>query len=40
MSQPALSGILHRPGMKAATIQEMEEAIAQGARSVNAEVSD
>jgi AbrB family looped-hinge helix DNA binding protein len=33
----ALSGILHRPGMKAATIQEMEEAIAQGARFANAE---
>lgn len=28
----ALSGILHRPGMKAATIEEMEEAIAQQAR--------
>lgn len=28
----ALSGMLHRPGMKAATIEEMEEAIAQQAR--------
>ncbi len=27
----ALSGILYRPGMRAATIQEMEEAIAEGA---------
>ena len=27
----ALSGILHRPGMKAATIEEMESAIAEGA---------
>ena len=27
----ALSGILHRPGMKAATIQEMEAAITEGA---------
>lgn len=28
----ALSGVLHRPGMKAATIEEMEAAIAEGAR--------
>jgi AbrB family looped-hinge helix DNA binding protein len=27
----ALSGILHRPGMRAATIEEMEQAIAEGA---------
>ncbi|MBD2308698.1 type II toxin-antitoxin system PrlF family antitoxin [Chroococcidiopsis sp. FACHB-1243] len=27
----ALSGILHREGMKAATIEEMERAIAEGA---------
>lgn len=27
----ALSGILNRPGIRAATIQEMEEAIAEGA---------
>lgn len=27
-----LSGILHRPGMKAASIEEMEAAIAAGAR--------
>ena len=26
-----LSGILHRPGMKAASIAEMEQAIAEGA---------
>jgi AbrB family looped-hinge helix DNA binding protein len=28
----ALSGVLHRPGMKTATIEEMEIAIAEGAR--------
>jgi AbrB family looped-hinge helix DNA binding protein len=28
----ALSGVLHRPGMKTATIEEMEAAIAEGAR--------
>lgn len=28
----ALSGVLHRPGMKAATIEEMEIAITEGAR--------
>lgn len=28
----ALSGILHRPGMKAATLEDMEQAIAEGAR--------
>lgn len=28
----ALSGMLHRPGMKAVTIEEMEEAIAMQAR--------
>ena len=28
----ALSGDLHRPGMKTATIEEMEIAIAEGAR--------
>lgn len=28
----ALSGVLHRPGMKSATIEEMESAIAEGAR--------
>lgn len=28
----ALSGILHRPGMKAATLENMEQAIAEGAR--------
>ena len=28
----ALSGILHRPGMKAATTEDMEQAIAEGAR--------
>lgn len=27
----ALSGVLHRPGMKAATIEEMDSAIAEGA---------
>jgi AbrB family looped-hinge helix DNA binding protein len=27
-----LSGVLHRPGMKTATIEEMEAAIAEGAR--------
>lgn len=27
----ALSGILHRPGMRAATIEEMKQAIAEGA---------
>jgi AbrB family looped-hinge helix DNA binding protein len=27
----ALSGILHRPGMKAATLEEMEVAIGEGA---------
>ncbi|MES1022227.1 type II toxin-antitoxin system PrlF family antitoxin [Gloeocapsa sp. BRSZ] len=27
----ALSGVLHRPGMKAATFEEMEQAIAEGA---------
>ncbi|MCU0536096.1 MAG: AbrB/MazE/SpoVT family DNA-binding domain-containing protein [Hydrococcus sp. Prado102] len=26
-----LSGILHRPGMQAATIEEMEQAISEGA---------
>jgi AbrB family looped-hinge helix DNA binding protein len=28
----ALSGVLHRPGMKTATLEEMEAAIAEGAR--------
>ncbi len=28
----AFSGVLHRPGMKTATIEEMEAAIAEGAR--------
>jgi AbrB family looped-hinge helix DNA binding protein len=28
----ALSGVLHRPGMKSATIEEMEIAITEGAR--------
>ena len=28
----ALSGILHRPGMKAATIEDMEQAISEGVR--------
>ena len=28
----ALSGVLHRPGMKAATLEEMEIAITEGAR--------
>ncbi|KAF3887014.1 MULTISPECIES: AbrB/MazE/SpoVT family DNA-binding domain-containing protein [Nostocales] len=28
----ALSGFLHRPGMTAATIEDMEAAIAEGAR--------
>jgi AbrB family looped-hinge helix DNA binding protein len=28
----ALSGVLHRPGMKTATVEEMEAAIAEGAR--------
>jgi looped-hinge helix DNA binding domain, AbrB family len=28
----ALSGVLHRPGMKTATIEEMEAALAEGAR--------
>lgn len=28
----ALSGVLHRPGMNTATIEEMEAAIAEGAR--------
>jgi antitoxin PrlF len=28
----ALSGVLHRPGMKNATVEEMEAAIAEGAR--------
>jgi hypothetical protein len=28
----ALSGVLHRPGMKTATIEEMEATIAEGAR--------
>jgi hypothetical protein len=28
----ALSGVLHRPGMKSATVEEMEAAIAEGAR--------
>ena len=28
----ALSGVLHRPGMKAATTEEMEIAITEGAR--------
>lgn len=28
----ALSGMLHRPGIKAATIEEMEEEIAKGVR--------
>ena len=28
----ALSGVLHRPGMKAATLEEMEIAIIEGAR--------
>lgn len=28
----ALSGVLHRPGMKTATIEEMESAITEGAR--------
>ncbi len=28
----ALSGVLHRPGMKTATIEEMEIAITEGAR--------
>lgn len=27
----ALSGILHHPGIKAATVEEMEQAIAEGA---------
>ena len=28
----ALSGVLHRPGMKTATVEEKESAIAEGAR--------
>ena len=28
----ALSGVLHRPGMKTATLEEMEIAITEGAR--------
>ncbi|MBW4544719.1 MAG: AbrB/MazE/SpoVT family DNA-binding domain-containing protein [Symplocastrum torsivum CPER-KK1] len=28
----ALSGVLHRPGMKTATLEEMDTAIAEGAR--------
>jgi AbrB family looped-hinge helix DNA binding protein len=28
----ALSGVLHRPGMKSATVEAMEAAIAEGAR--------
>ncbi|MDP8965498.1 MAG: AbrB/MazE/SpoVT family DNA-binding domain-containing protein [Cyanobacteriota bacterium] len=28
----ALSGVLHRPGMKTATLEEMDAAIAEGAR--------
>jgi AbrB family looped-hinge helix DNA binding protein len=28
----SLSGVLHRPGMKSATVEEMEIAITQGAR--------
>lgn len=28
----ALSGILHRPGMEAATIEDMEQAILEGVR--------
>lgn len=28
----ALSGVLHRPGMKSATLEEMEIAITEGAR--------
>jgi AbrB family looped-hinge helix DNA binding protein len=28
----ALSGVLHRPGMKTTTIEEMEAAMAEGAR--------
>ncbi len=28
----ALSGVLHRPGMKSATLEEMEAAIAEGTR--------
>ncbi len=31
----ALAGVLHRPGMRAATIQEMEEAIVEGASDWN-----
>ncbi len=31
VSIEALSGVLHRPGMKSATVEEMEAAIAEGA---------
>ena len=31
VSAQALAGILHRPGMRTATIQEMEKAIVEGA---------
>jgi AbrB family looped-hinge helix DNA binding protein len=31
----SLSGVLHRPGMKSATVEEMEAAIAEGARDWN-----
>lgn len=32
VSVTALSGILHRPGMKAATIEDMDQAILEGVR--------
>jgi AbrB family looped-hinge helix DNA binding protein len=32
VSIEALSGVLHRPGRKSATVEEMEAAIAEGAR--------